>query len=197
MFRHSKASRSNDARRKRAERKPEKKRKPREIKLLGGLAAGVIGGLVATWALDCYQKGSLQAVGGGQNAEGATPIFSRRQGDDMEEQRAYAAEHIAKSTFGKYLTRSQRRRAAPLVHYAVGALTGGIYGLTAEVLPIVRRGYGTGYSNLLFLSGSEAVLPWFNLRRSKSRSSRSGGLSGPLVYGAALETTRRVVRWIL
>ncbi|HEX6494897.1 MAG TPA: hypothetical protein VF018_05405 [Acidobacteriaceae bacterium] len=170
MFRHPKAGKSSDARRKRTGRRPEKKRKRREIKLLGGLAAGVIGGLVATWALECYQKGSLQATRRAQNAEGTAPILSRRQEGDVH-------------------------RAAPIVHYAVGALTGGIYGLTAEILPIVRRGYGTGYSNLLFLSGSEAVLPWFNFGRSKN--SRAGGLSAPFVYGAALETTRRVVRWLL
>ena len=198
MFRQSKASKSSDARRKRGDRKPEKKRKRREIKLLGGLAAGVIGGIVATWALDCYQKGSLQAARHSQNEAGAAPILSRRQEDELQEQgHAEAAERIAKSTFGKHLTRSQRRRAAPIVHYAVGALTGGIYGLTAELLPIVRRGYGTGYSNLLFLSGSEAVLPWFNVGRSKRKSGRRGGLSAPLVYGATLETTRRVVRWLL
>ena len=172
MFRQSKASKSSDARRKRGDRKPEKKRKRREIKLLGGLAAGVIGGLVATWALDCYQKGSLQAARGTENAEDTAPLVSRRQEDELQEQRAEAAEHIVKSTFGKHLSRSERRRAAPIVHYAVGAFTGGIYGLTAEILPIVRRGYGTGYSNLLFLSGSEAVLPWFNVGRSKRKSGR-------------------------
>jgi hypothetical protein len=202
MFRHSQASKSNDARRKRAGRKPEKKRKRREVKLLGGLAAGVIGGIVATWALDCYQKGSLQTARGAENAAGAAPILSRQQEDPLEEQlqeqrRAHAAERIAKSTFGKRLTHTQRRNAAPIVHYAVGALTGGIYGLTAEILPIVRRGYGSGYSNLLFLGGSEAVLPWFNLNRTKIQPSRASGLSAPLVYGAALETTRRVVRWLL
>jgi hypothetical protein len=186
MFRHSKSSRSNNARRKRPDRKPEKKRKRREVKLLGGLAAGVIGGIVATWALDRYQEGSLEAT--------------RRRKDQLQEQQrvhAEAAERIAESTFGKHLTRTQRRYAAPVVHYAVGALTGGIYGLTAEVLPIVRRGYGTGYSNLLFLGGSEAVLPWFKLSGPKTQSSRAGGLSAPLVYGAVLETTRRILRWLL
>jgi hypothetical protein len=193
-------SRSNDARRKRPDRRPEKRRKRREVKLLGGLAAGVVGGLVATWALDRYQEGSLEATRRAENAAGAAPIVSRRQEDQLQEQRhahSEAAERIAKSTFGRRLSRTQRRNAAPIVHYAAGALTGGIYGLSAEVLPIVRRGYGTGYSNLLFLGGSEALLPWFNVGRSKVQSSRAGGLSAPLVYGAVLETTRRVLRWFL
>ena len=195
-------SKPNDARRKRGqEKQPERKRrKHREIKLLGGLVAGVVGGIVATWALDRYQEGSLQATRRAENAAGASPILSRRQEEQIQDQQrahAEAAERIAKSTFGKRLSRTQRRNAAPVVHYAVGALTGGIYGLTAEILPVVRRGCGTGYANLLFLGGSEAVLPWFNLGRQRVQTSRNGGLPAPLVYGAVLETTRRVLRWML
>jgi hypothetical protein len=195
-------SKPNDASRKRGQKKqPEKKRrKRREIKLLGGLAAGVIGGLVATWALDRYQEGSLEATRRAENAAGASPILSRRQEEQIQDQQrahAEAAVRIARSTFGKRLSRTQRRNAALVVHYAVGALTGGIYGLTAEILPVVRRGGGTGYANLLFLGGSEAVLPWFNLGRQRVQASRNGGLPAPLVYGAVLETTRRVLRWML
>jgi hypothetical protein len=160
-------SKSNDTRRKRAhdrrpERKPTKTRKRHETKLLGGLVAGVIGGIVATWALDRYQEGALES--------------SRRR----------------ENTTG----------TAPIVRYAIGALAGGAYGFAVEILPVVRRGYGTGYSNLLFLGGSEAVLPWFNSGRF-NRGPRqkfqpaSGGLSAPLVYGAVLETTRRILRWLL
>lgn len=202
MFRTANDVGRKRARNRRPERKPEKKRKRREIKLLGGLAAGVVGGIVATWVLDRYQEGSLEATRRTEHAAGSAPILSRQQEEQLhEKQRAHAeaADRIATSTFGKRLTRTQRRNAAPIVHYAVGALTGGIYGLTAEVLPVVRRGYGTGYSNLLFLGGSEALLPWFNLASGpqEPQSSRSGGLSAPLVYGAVLETTRRVLRWLL
>lgn len=54
------------------------------------------------------------------------------------------------------VSRSQRRNAALVAHYAIGAVAGGVYGLAAEILPAVRRGYGTGYSNLLFLGGKRA-----------------------------------------
>jgi hypothetical protein len=160
-------SKSNDARRKRAhdrspDRKPTKTRKRHETKLLAGLAAGVIGGIVATWALDRYQEGAFEATRRRENTTGT----------------------------------------APIVRYAIGAVAGGAYGFAVEILPVVRRGYGTGYSNLLFLGGSEAVLPWFNSDRF-NRGPRQkfqpapGGLSAPLVYGAVLETTRRILRWLL
>jgi predicted lipid-binding transport protein (Tim44 family) len=202
---------SNDASRKRTqerrpeknpEKKPEKNsKKRREIKLVGGLAAGIIGGIVATWVLDKYQQGALEATRAAENAVNAEPFLSRRQEDRLREQQvahAEAAERIAQSTFGKGLSRNQRRNAAPIVQYAIGALAGGAYGFAVEILPVVRRGYGTGYSNLLFLGGSQAMLPWLNLgTRQKITPVKNGGLSAALVYGATLETTRRILRWLL
>lgn len=203
MFRQSTFSRkprkSNDARRKRPDRKPEKRRRHREIKLLGGLAAGVVGGIVATWALDRYLEGSLAATRRAENAAGTASVLSRRQEDQLEQRdrvHAEAAERIARVTLGKRLSRTQRRNAANIMHYGVGALAGGAYGLTAEILPVVRRGYGTGYSNLIFLGGSEALLPWLGIG-PRQQASVTAGLPAPLVFGAVLETTRRVLRWFL
>jgi hypothetical protein len=198
---------SNDASRKRDQEKhpekqqPGKKTKKREIKIFGGLAAGVIGGLVATWVLDKYQQGALEVTRQAESSLDVDPILSRRQEDQLRtQQRAHAeaAERIAQSTFGKGLSRNQRRNAAPIVHYAIGALAGGAYGFAVEILPVVRRGYGTGFSNLLFLGGSQAMLPWLNLgTRQKVTPVKNGGLSAALVYGATLETTRRILRWML
>jgi hypothetical protein len=85
------------------------------------------------------------------------------------------------------------------MHYAIGALAGGVYGLAVEIFPGVRRGYGTGYSNLLFLGGSNAALAWFPIgpRQKFAPMGRNTGLSAPLVYGATLETTRRILRRLL
>jgi hypothetical protein len=198
---------SNDSSRKRdrnrrpgskQDRKPEKKRrKPHQTRLLGGLAAGVVGGLVATWVLDIYQQGALEATRRAEHAVGAGPILSGHQEEQMrDQQRAHleTAQRVAKSTLGKGLSRSQRRGAAPVVHYATGALAGGVYGLAAELLPAVRAGYGTGYAGILFTGGSQALIPGFGFGSLKKGGD---GLSGHLVYGATLETTRRVLRSLL
>jgi predicted lipid-binding transport protein (Tim44 family) len=206
MFRKSNDASRKRAQERRSEKNPEKRpqknpKKRREIKLLGGLAAGILGGIVATWVLDKYQQGALDATRAAENAVNAEPFLSRRQEDRLREQQqahAEAAERIAQSTFGKGLSRNQRRNAAPIVQYAIGALAGGAYGFVVEILPVVRRGYGTGYSNLLFLGGSQAMLPWLNLgTRQKITPVKNGGLSAALVYGATLETTRRILRWLL
>lgn len=171
-----------------------------ETKLLAGLAAGVIGGLVATWALDKYQQGAVEATRRAENAVNAGSALSRQQEDQLrEQQRSHgeAAHRIAKSTVGRKLSRTQQRTAAPIVHYAAGALAGGIYGLTAEILPGVRRFYGIGYSKFIFLGASEPLLPWLGLTPRKQAQVTPAGLPAPLVFGAALETTRRFLRWLL
>jgi putative membrane protein len=194
---------SNDSRPKRADNRPrnkasEKKRRKRGgIHLLGGFAAGVVGGIVATWVLDTYQQGALEATRRAENAVGAGPVLSRHQEEQMRNQeRAHVetAQRIVKSTIGKGLSRAQRRGAAPIVHYAVGAIAGGVYGLAAELIPAVRAGYGTGYAGILFKGSSQALIPGFGFG---SRNKGGDGLSGYLVYGATLETTRRILRSLL
>jgi hypothetical protein len=195
-------SKSKDARHERPSRRPEKKRKNgHQIKIFGGLAAGFVGGIVATWALDKYQQGALEVTRRAESAVGAGPVLSRHQENQLrDQQRAHSetAERLAKSTLGKGLSRAQRRDAVPLVHYAVGALAGSAYGLAAEIFPAVRAGYGTGYAGLLFMGKSQALLPGFGFGPSKNSATAQGdGLSGHLIYGAVLETTRRMLRRLL
>lgn len=172
----------------------------RETKLLAGLAAGVIGGIVATWALDKYQQGAVAATRRAEAAVNAEPILSRQQEDQLrEQQRSHgeAAHRIARSAVGKKLSRTQQRNAAVVVHYAAGALAGGVYGLIAEILPGVRRWYGMGYSKFIFLGASEPLLPWLGITPRQTAQVTPAGLPAPLVFGAALETTRRFLRWLL
>jgi F0F1-type ATP synthase assembly protein I len=175
-------------------------KKHREVKLLGGLAAGMIAGVVATWVLDKYQQGAVQATRRVEDATGAEPFLSRQQEEHLREQhRAHAdtAKRIAKSATGKKLSRSQQQNGAIVVRYAAGALAGAAYGLTAEFLPAVRRWYGMGYSKAIFLGGSEPLLPWLGMSNGQAAPVTPAGLPAPLVFGAAMETTRRFLRWML
>jgi hypothetical protein len=194
-------SKSKEHDRKKRSSQPERKLTGhRETKLLAGFAAGVVGGIVATWALDKYQQGAVEATRRAEAAVNAEPTLSRQQEDQLREQQrghAEAAHRIAKSTVGKKLSRTQQRNAAPIVHYAAGALAGGIYGLTAEILPGVRRWYGMGYSKFIFLGASEPLLPWLGLSAGQKAQVTPAALPAPLIFGAALETTRRFLRWLL
>ena len=196
-------SKPNDKRR-RAAKKPDRKkpRVRRRTRPIAGLVAGVIGGVVATWVLDNYQRGAAAATREGEKAAGLDPVLSQQQEEQQKgQERAHGevAERVTKAISGTGLTSRQRRQAAPLVHYAVGAVAGGIYGFSVEIVPMVRRGYGTGYASLLFLGGSQLLVPWLNLGPAPQQTPpavQAGGLSAHMVYGAALETVRRVLRWV-
>lgn len=190
---------SND-KRKRAARKPvrNKPKVRRRTKPLAGLVAGVIGGVVATWVLDNYQRGAVAATRQGKKAARVNPVLSHQQ---EEQTRAHGevAERISRAISGSGLTSRQRRLAAPYVHYGVGAIAGGIYGFSVEIVPMVKRGYGTGYASLLFLGGSRLLAPWVNLGpapRETPPAVQAGGLSAHMIYGVTLETVRRFLRWL-
>jgi hypothetical protein len=195
-------SKAKDNKRKRAARKPDR-RKPqvrRRTRPLAGLAAGVVGGLIATWVLDNYQRGAVAATRKGEKAAGLDPLLSKQHAEQQKgQERAHGevAERVTRAISGSGLSSRQRRQAAPYVHYAVGAIAGGIYGFSVEIVPMVRTGYGTGYASLLFLGGPDLLLPWLNLGPAPQETPpavQAGGLSAHMVYGAALETVRRMLR---
>ncbi len=173
------------------------------VNLTGGLIAGAIAGLVATWVLDNYQQGALAATRRAETASAAGSSFSSQQEERIRSHHLVhkeAAQHLAEVTLGKHLSRKQQQTAGFYIHYAVGALIGGLYGVTAEWLPVVRSGYGTGFSSILFLGGPAPLLSWLTpgtTQRRVSPAIKVSGLSSHLVYGAVLETVRRVVRWMV
>lgn len=195
-------SKANSDRRKRAARKPNKPKVKRRTRPMAGLAAGVIGGLVATWVLDNYQRGAVAATRGGEKAAALDPVVSEQQAEQQRRQERVhgeVAQRVTRAVSGKGLTSRQRRQAAPYVHYAVGAIAGGIYGFSVEIVPVVRTGYGTGYASLLFLGGPDLLVPWLKLGpapREAPPAVQAGGLSAHMIYGATLETVRRMLRWL-
>jgi ferric-dicitrate binding protein FerR (iron transport regulator) len=197
-------SKTKDDKRKRAARKPERKKPKvrRRTRPVAGLVAGIIGGVVATWVLDNYQRGAAAATREGEKAAGLDPVLSRQQEEQQKgHQRAHGevAERVTRAISGTGLSSRQRRQAAPYVHYAVGAIAGGIYGFSVEIVPMVRTGYGTGYASLLFLGGQELLVPGLDLGPAPQKTPsavQAGGLSAHMVYGATLETVRRLLRWL-
>jgi putative membrane protein len=175
-----------------------------EVNLAAGLVAGALAGLAATWVLDRYHEGALAATRHAEQVAQADDSFSRRQAEQIrsyQEAREETAKRLAQAALGKRLNRRQQQQTAQTIHYAVGALAGAVYGLTAEWMPLVRSGYGTGFASILFLGGPEALSPWLNPgvpRQSRmTPAMKVKGLSAHLVFGGVLETTRRLVRWIL
>ena len=100
----------------------------------------------------------------------------------------------------QHLTHEQRAQGGPVVHYAFGALMGGLYGGLAEYSELVRSGFGTAYGTALFAGGDLIAVPALHLSAPLSEfpaASFAGPYTAHLVYGATTELVRRLVRLLL
>ncbi len=144
--------------------------------------AGVAGGLVASLAMDLFQKVTAPAFGqGGSNDDPAT---------------VKAADSAKRLATGDRVTQKHRESAGMLVHYATGAALGAGYALAARRWPQTSAGFG-----LLFGIGTATVLddiavPLFGWGPSPTQTpaaTHAYGLASHAVFGLALEGTRRAV----
>jgi putative membrane protein len=85
----------------------------------------------------------------------------------------------------------------PIVHYAFGALTGGVYGGLAEYSSRVTSGFGTSYGGVLFSTADLLAVPAVNLASAPSDSALATPFAAHIVYGATTEFVRRILRSLL
>ena len=126
-------------------------RKRHEGEVLKGLAAGLCAGLVASWTMNQFQtvwshvaegdkqlqsrRASRQSGGGRkdqQKQKQSEAAGGEGGGDDAT---VKAATAISAGVFDHELTKSEKKVAGPAVHYAMGATSGAIYGVLAELTP--------------------------------------------------------------
>jgi hypothetical protein len=169
-----------------------KKRRPKKV--LKGLTAGVIGGIAGSWVMTKFQElwsESREALAG-RNDQAKGDADANDEDATMK-----TADMIARSVAGRSLTKEQKQKAAPLVHYAFGAVMGGLYGAAAELEPDVKRLGGTTFGAALFLGADELTLPVLGLAKKPTEyplSSHIYGLTSHIVYGLTTELVRRAVR---
>ncbi|RRA48194.1 DUF1440 domain-containing protein [Acidipila sp. EB88] len=168
-----------------------------------GFVAGAVGGLIATVAMDAFQKLSLEATRKAEDVAEGGHRYTRQQETQLSGyQQAHedTAERLVQAVGGGSLTRAQKQVAAPATHYIFGALCGGVYGMLAERWKPASFGFGTAFGVSLFLGASEAVLPSLELVPSPLETPpllHVGGLAAHAVYGATTEGVRRLVRGAL
>jgi putative membrane protein len=83
------------------------------------------------------------------------------------------------------------------VHYAFGALMGGVYGASAEANPAANALAGIPFGAILFAAADEVALPALGLSDKPAAyplSTHLYGLVSHAVYGVTTETVRRIVR---
>ena len=164
-----------------------------------GIVAGVVGGLLASWVMNEFMAGPGTALSKGVETPAEQRLLEMQSdGEDATMKVADRIEEIV--TGGQHLTHEQREKAGPVVHYAFGALMGGVYGGLAEVSTAATAGFGTTFGSALFAGADLFGVPAMGFSQPAKKfpaSSYATPLAAHLVYGATTELVRRLVRRLL
>lgn len=163
----------------------------REPQLWKGIVAGAAAGLAASWIMTQFQTAWSKM----QQQRQSEPV---EQGQEQTEDATMkTAGAIARTVFRTELSREQKKRLSPAVHYAFGTTMGALYGAISEELPATKSGWGTLFGSALFIGADEIAIPLFGLAGSITDTPLNLHLyawASHLVYGAAVESIRRPVR---
>ncbi len=147
-----------------------------------GLAAGIAAGLVASFAMNLFQKAW------------ASVLPPPSTGDDPATVKA--AQKASRAATGEFFAREDKKAAGNAAHYLFGALLGGAYGLIVEYRPEVTKGYGTLFGAAA-TTLDEVGVPAAGLSAPPSdfpAATHAYALASHVVFGGVTEATRRLVR---
>ncbi len=155
----------------------------RRSRPLRGMIIGTVGGLVASWAMEKFQRKWPEWTGQPAEGEGAPATHK-------------AADRVSVALRGKRVATKDMAAAGEAVHYATGAAMGAGYGLLNELAPRASKGFGTGFGTAILVLLDQIANPALGLSKKPSAyplKTHLFGFASHLVYGAALEGTRRVL----
>ena len=176
-----------------------------------GLAAGLVGGLVASWVMNQFQQMWSRQSEGIEKGHGAqslkpkgghaavdeirrAPRANSREQDDATEK---IADALGKKILHRKLEKDEKEAAGTAIHYAYGTATGGLYGVAAEFAPVVGAGAGLPFGAVFWLVADELVVPLLGLAADPEEyppSTHAYALCSHLVYGLTAEAVRRALR---
>ena len=149
-----------------------------------GIMAGVVGGLVGSVALRAWM----------------TAMSHVHEGTLVPDQNgpAHKVAALAARRLGvEDLAGRQRLIAGEVVHYAFGAVTGGVYGALGEGQPWTTAGAGTLFGTGVFLAADESSMPLLDLVPPPWTETPAAQLehwTAHLVFGVVSEVVRRRMR---
>lgn len=178
--------------------------------ILKGLAAGIAGGLVASWVMNQFQSAWSKLTEGVERPHGAQSLqqgspergvareLQERGSDESDDNAAVrAGTAVAEFVFDKKLTKHEKELAGAVAHYAMGAFSGAIYGVAAEVAPVTSVGRGVPFGAAVWLVADEGIVPAVGLSKGPTEyplSIHAYALVSHLVFGASAEVVRSAVR---
>jgi putative membrane protein len=157
-----------------------------------GIVAGALGGLAATFVMTQFQNGWTRIAEKVNPDEGNDD--QKSHGDPAT---VKAADKVLVATTGEHVPAEQKETVGTLVHYGFGALAGVTYGLLSEFVPQARAGFGSAFGSALFVGADEIGVPLAGLAPSPAETPAKVHVYAwvsHLVYGAALEGSRRAAR---
>jgi putative membrane protein len=177
--------------------------------VLRGLAAGLLGGLVASWTMNRFQDVWMKLAGSpssgaesqqqaeGQESRQGLQQAQKKSDEEQDDATVKTASAISEGIFDHKLTKSEKKIAGPAVHYAFGTSVGGLYGVAAELAPEVAKGAGLPFGAAFWLVADETALPLLGLSKGPTAypvSTHVYALASHFVYGLTAEVVRRGVR---
>ncbi len=180
-----------------------------------GLAAGLIGGLVASWTMNRFQDvwsklakdidgwsdNEFQNVWGecseGLEERSDSQFSTLSPQAPQDDTTVRAASAVSEGLFNHRLTETEKKIAGPAVHYSLGTGVGGLYGAAAEMVPKVTAGIGLPFGAAFWLVVDEGAVPLLGLSKGPTAyplSTHAYALSSHFVYGLTAEVVRRAVR---
>jgi len=158
--------------------------------IIGGLA----GGLVASFAMDRFQR-ALERIS--QDMGGAAGGGGQQHRQPQSEPATYkAADAVAKAVTGHKMPRAYKPTAGAAVHYAFGGAVGAMYGAATANTPDVAAWGGIPFGATVWLIADEAGVPLAGLSKPPTEYPLTSHLSAfatHLIYGATTEAVRRTV----
>jgi putative membrane protein len=161
-----------------------------EIDLMKGLLAGVAGGLLASYLMEQFQSAWSAALDAMRHSK-------MRSGRKPDPATVRAANVISERVIGRKLPRDYKSVAGEAMHYGMGASSAAVYGVLAEVAPIVTIGNGVGFGTSVWLLADEIAVPAAGLSKPAKEiplATHIYALASHLVYGWITETVRCAVR---
>jgi hypothetical protein len=161
-----------------------------EIDVMKGLIAGVAGGLLASFLMEQFQSAWSAA------AEAIAPS-PRRAGRKSDPANVKAANLLAEKVTGRKLPPNYKPLGGEAVHYGMGASSAAVYGVLAEVAPVVTIGNGAAFGTGVWLLADELAVPAAGLSKPAREipiTTHIYALASHLVYGWITETVRQAIR---
>ena len=158
----------------------------RDRSLTRGALAGLVGGLLAAGAMSLGHRLVGEVI----------PQPPAQRAPEAEDATVKVASGALRLT-GRSLPEEDKPRAGTIVHYAFGALVGGVYGVAAELLPRVTAAVGLPFGGAVWLGAHVIMVPALGLSEAPTRRPlRKEGeeLGLHLLYGLTTELARRLLR---